>query len=69
MVFPLLGFDHNIINTVFDLTVDHIMEHGHHCSLISGLDVFKAKWHDGVVEVPNRCAEGGLFSIFGDMSI
>ena len=64
MVLPLLGFDYNIIDVVFDLAVHHVMEHGYHRSLIRGPSIFKTKRHDDVVEISNRCAESGFFSIF-----
>ena len=40
------------------------MEHGRHRSLIRGPSVLEAKRHDGVLEIPNRCAEGNLLGIF-----
>ena len=57
MISPRLGLHHNIINIIFNFTMHHIMEHCCHGSLICGSGILESKWHDGVVEVPNRRAK------------
>ena len=61
MVFPCFLLHHNVIHIVFNFFVHHIMKDCGHDPLVSGTSVLKAKWHDGIVEIPN----GGLESSLG----
>ena len=63
MILLFLGLHHDVINIIFNFTMHHVVKHGCHDSLVCGPGILKIKWHDGAVEIPNRCAECGFIDV------